>query len=128
MLESRVGVGVRDGVRLGLQGFGELETPLLLHLGDAQESSTHERDDNRGDDGENTLVDVLSWAPVVSAIAVEGADQTAAGDEAYQKPCERAVPYLGRSVAFNQRGGYEDQPASEASGTKLCRGLDQYSV
>ena len=91
-----------DGVRLSLESFGELESPFLLHLGDSKQSSSHQRDDHRCDDSEDTLIDVLGATPLILAEAVEGTDQCTADDEADQETDENTVPDL-RTVS--QVGG-----------------------
>lgn len=77
------------------EGSSQLDAPLVLQLGDAQEGGTHDGDDDGGDDAEGALPDVLdAVGEVVLAVAVEGADQGAADDQAEQQTGGNAIPDL----------------------------------
>ncbi|KAL8830201.1 MAG: hypothetical protein Q9191_001562 [Dirinaria sp. TL-2023a] len=52
---------------LGFDGSGELDTPLILKLGDPEQGSSHDGDDNRGKQPEAPLPDIFGVGPVVMA-------------------------------------------------------------
>lgn len=63
-----------------LKRLSEFDSPLVLQLGDAKQSGTHERDDERGNETKDAFPDVFGAGEVVFAEAVEGADHAAAND------------------------------------------------
>lgn len=95
-LESSSPVTNRD--RLLFQGLGELDAPLPLHLGDAQQDRAQDADDQAGEDGERAFPVVLCVGPLVLPEAVEGADKTAADDQIEEEAKRCAVPDLGRGL------------------------------
>ena len=82
------------GDGLLLERLGELDAPLLLHLGDAQQGGAEGRDDDRRDETEGAFPVVLGVGPGVAAQAVEGADDAAADDEAEEEAGGGADPDL----------------------------------
>lgn len=72
----------------------DLDAPLILQLADAQEGGAHDADDERGEDGEDALPDVLCGVEGVAAGGVEGADDAAADGEADEDAQAYAPPDL----------------------------------
>ena len=55
------------GAVFSLNGSGELDTPLGLKLGDTEQGSSHDADDDGGKDPEDTLPDIFGPSPAVVA-------------------------------------------------------------
>lgn len=100
MLQTRtIAGGVVDRtVRLALQSFSQLDTPLGLHLGYTQQSGTHDCDDETGYDAKDTFPDLLYCGPIVNVQAVECSNQSTTDNKANGEADERAPPYLRLSV------------------------------
>ena len=79
---------------LGLQRSRKLEPPLILQFRDSKERCAHNTDDDRRQQGEHTLPDVLCARPGILPETVECSDHAAADDEADKKRYSGAVPYL----------------------------------
>jgi hypothetical protein len=88
-----------DGHGPVLETLGQLDTPLLLHLGDTEQRGTEDGDDDRGDDSERALPVVLGLGPLVLAEVVEDADQSTADGQADEEAQGRTVPDLWKSLA-----------------------------
>ena len=86
-------------VGFGFKSAGELQTPFGLHLGDAQEGGTHERDDDGSDQTEGTFPDVFGGAPFVFAEGVKDSNESGADDEADSEADQGTEPDLGMLVA-----------------------------
>lgn len=56
-----------------LKGGGQLDAPLLLHLADAEQGGSQNRDNDGGDDGEGPFIVQLAVRPVVYTNGIEGA-------------------------------------------------------
>lgn len=69
-------------VILGFHGLGNLQAPFVLQLGHAQQSGTHDCDDDGCDQTKGTFPDVRCGGEVVDAVAVEGTDDATTNDEA----------------------------------------------
>ncbi|KAB8437403.1 hypothetical protein FH972_025081 [Carpinus fangiana] len=88
---------------LGLESLGQLDTPLVLQLGHAQQGSAHERDDDRCNQGKDTLPDVLGGSEVVDSIAVEGANHATANGETNEETYTGAEPHLAYEFLIDDR-------------------------
>ncbi|RFU23618.1 hypothetical protein B7463_g12720, partial [Scytalidium lignicola] len=65
---------------LGDQRLGDLDPPLLLGLVDAQQSETHDGDDDGGDEVEDAFPEILGLGPDIVAQAIEDADEGTTDD------------------------------------------------
>lgn len=83
ILEAFAEFDIRLLFLFGLESTGELYAPLGLHLGDAQEGSAHDGDDDGGDDCEHTLPDVFGRPPGVGPEAIKCPDHPGAYDQTY---------------------------------------------
>lgn len=90
------GPAASTGVGQGalLEGGGELDTPLVLHLADAQQGGADDGDDEGGEKGEGALVVELRVLPVVDADGVKGANDGGANNQADGEAKADAEPDL----------------------------------
>lgn len=90
LLEPALGASLEGG----LEGLGELDAPLGLHLTDTEQSSAHDGDNKGGEEGEGALVVVLVLLPRVAADGVEDADESGGNDHADEEAYTGAEPDL----------------------------------
>lgn len=62
------------GAIFGLDGPGQLDTPLVLQLGHTEKRRAHDTDDDGSEEAKGTLPDVLSALPAIPAEAIEASD------------------------------------------------------
>lgn len=87
------------GADRALHRRGDLASPLLLHLTDAQERGANDGNDNGRDEREGSLPRSLASTPFVSAEGVEDADYGTADDETYEEAETRAYPDLALRIS-----------------------------
>jgi len=74
--------------------FGNLDTPLLLHLSNTKKSSTHDSYHQGGEKGKGRFPVVLGVLPFVFTQAIKSPDQSTANDQTDQKTSASAKPDL----------------------------------
>ena len=79
-----------------LDGGGNLDSPLLLHLADAQEGGADDGDDDARYEGKGSFVHQLAAVPLVGTSGVEGADDCRPDDETYKEAETCSEPDLSR--------------------------------
>lgn len=118
------------GVDLGLDGGGQLDAPLLLHLTDTEEGDADDGNDARGDQAEGAFVVVLGRIPLVGTDRVEGADEGTTDDQAEQKTKACTQPDLSLEVSNRpsrwEKGQGEktqgrENRGEEGEGNHTCR-------
>lgn len=119
------GGGVGRGPDVAGEGAGQLETPFLLELGDAEQGDPHDGDDDGGQQAEDAFPDLIGHAPSIHVEAVKGPDETAAGDDAEQQARAGADPYLrgvndGSGLSSSLRSDLPDSSISDRW-RDLCR-------
>lgn len=76
------------------KSLGNLDSPFILELGDTQQSDAHDGDDDRGDETEDALPDVLGFAEDVLSEAIECANERPADNNTDQEAGGNAIPDL----------------------------------
>lgn len=79
---------------LGLERLCQLDTPLGLKLGYAEQRCTHCSDDESSNETERALPDVLSSGPSVFANAIECSDYSSASNDTNEKAQTGPPPNL----------------------------------
>lgn len=63
----------------------QLDLPLVLELGYAEQSSAHNGDDDNREEGESALPNVLGSCPAIFTETIEASDKTATDTKAYDE-------------------------------------------
>lgn len=79
-----------------VDGLGELDAPLVLHLGDAEEGDAHDGDDDGSKEGKGALVVETVLGPGLAADGVEDGNDGGGDDEADEEANEATKPDLSR--------------------------------
>ena len=88
--EPTLGTGLEGRI----EGLGELDAPLGLHLTDSEQSSSHDGNDEGGEETEGTLIVVLVLLPGVAADSIEDTDEGGGNNHADEETNTRTNPDL----------------------------------
>jgi len=77
-----------------LQYFGNLHTPFVLKLADAEQGSSHHSDNDTCEDCEGAFPNVFCSFKGIASSSVKGANDASADDQADQNTCPNAIPDL----------------------------------
>lgn len=98
-----------SGFILGLDGFGNFDSPFVLKLGDAKESSAHYSDDQGGEDTEDALPEIFCFGEDIFTKTVERSDHATAY---YDDNCETgpdAIPDLYSAITISKGIGLHNE-------------------
>lgn len=82
------------GLERRIEGLGELDAPFGLHLTNAEESSSHDGNDEGGEETEGTLIVVLMLLPGVAADSIEDTDESCGDNHADEETNTSTNPNL----------------------------------
>lgn len=96
-----------------IKGLGELDTPLSLHLTNSEKSSSHDGNDDGGEEAESAFIVVFIQLPRIGTDGIEDADKCSGDDHADEETDTCAEPDL-------EDGGLVGESRIASMGTHLA--------